>query len=93
MLIDIDSDIVKSAFGEVVTKYRLEAGFRQRAFSREVGISNSHMRAIESGSVSPTLVTLFKVANALNVQPSVLVQEAYEIAVAQTPAADVEHTS
>lgn len=71
-----DSQLVKRAFGEVVSARRNDEGFKQRTFSRVAGISNSHMRGIESGEVSPTLVTLFKIAATLDIEPEQLVGDA-----------------
>ena len=56
---------IKQAFGEVVCRRREAARFDQRPFSRTVGISNSHLRAIESGQVSPTVVTIYKICSVL----------------------------
>ena len=64
----------------VVTRHRLKANFKQRMFARVIGISNSHLRSIESGGVSPTLATICKIASALNADPSDLVREAYTLA-------------
>lgn len=56
----------------------------KRMFARVVGISNSHLRSIESGSVSPTLVTICKIASTLDEEPSKLVDEACELAKCST---------
>ncbi len=44
-----------------------------------VGISNSHLRKIESGETSPTLVTVWKIAAVLEVDPGMLVAETSEL--------------
>lgn len=61
-----DNDLVRNAFGDVLKLRRLKAGFSQRAFARAVGISNSHLRKIESGETSPSLVTVYKFSAVLN---------------------------
>ena len=70
---------IKHALGQVVMKAREDAGFKQRPFARITGISNSHLRSIEAGEVSPTLVTLCKIAATLDVEPSQLVAAACEL--------------
>ena len=67
------------AFGEVVTKHRIDAEYEQRPFARVVGISNSHLRKIEAGETSPTLVTVWKIAAVLEVDPDILLAETSRI--------------
>lgn len=55
-----DNDLVRTMFGRVLRSCRLEAGFSQRSFAKAVGISNSHLRKIESGETSPSLITVYK---------------------------------
>ena len=71
-----ESELLKHSFGAVLTRLRNEAGFKQRMFSRVVGISNSHLRSIEQGKVSPTLTTIYKLAVTLEADPSLMVAEA-----------------
>lgn len=80
VLQEFDPEPIRQAFGAVVARHRIEAGLKQRVFSRIIGISNSHLRSIESGKVSPTLVTICKIASALDVEPSELVSEACAVA-------------
>ena len=68
---------LNKAFGETVTAWRNKRGFNsQREFARIVGISNSHLRKIEGGEVSPRLNTIAKIAEVLEVEAGVLVYEA-----------------
>lgn len=67
--------LVRSAFGKVLATRRLAAGFDQRPFARLVGISNSHLRKLEAGETSPTLVTLYKIANVLKVDAGYLISQ------------------
>lgn len=69
------SALVRVVFGEVLTAHRVAAGFDQRPFSRIVGISNSHLRKIEAGETSPTLVTLYRIAAVLEEDAGNLVVE------------------
>lgn len=70
-----NNQAIRLAFGEVLARHRIAAGFDQRPFSRAVGISNSYLRKIEQGETSPTLVTLSKIAMILGVTPGALVVE------------------
>lgn len=69
------NDLVRATFGEVLAAHRIAAGYDQRPFSRLVGISNSHLRKIETGETSPTLVTLYKIASVLEEDAGTLVIE------------------
>lgn len=71
---------LSAAFGGVVATRRAAMGLGQREFARIVGISNSHLRKIESGEVSPRLLTVVKIAEALGVSPEELVGEACRLA-------------
>ena len=85
------SELVKRAFGKVVAQHRDRAGFKQRQFSRVVGISNSHLRSIETGCVSPTLITICKIAETLEEPPDRLVSEAWEEILAERPRIRVDY--
>ncbi len=74
-----DTELVKVAFGEVIERHRIDADFDQRPFSKIVGISNSHLRKIEAGATCPTLITVWKLASVLEVDPGTLVTEANEV--------------
>jgi len=69
------SELIRISFGKVLAAQRMAAGFGQRAFSRQVGISNSHLRKIEAGETSPTLVTLYKFADVLGVETGWLLSQ------------------
>ena len=83
--------LVKLAFGEVVASHRDRAGMAQRGLSSVAGISNSHLRGIEAGDVSPTLVTICKIAETLDEPPAVLVEEAWEKILAGLPQVSVDY--
>ncbi len=74
-----DTELVKVAFGEVIERHRIDADFDQRPFSKIVGISNSHLRKIETGATCPTLNTVWKIASVLEVDPGTLVTEANQV--------------
>lgn len=86
-----DSELIKKAFGEVLSRHRAAAGYQQRPFSRVVGISNSHLRSIEAGGTSPTLVTLFKLAATLDESPRDIVSEVCDILHETRPSSFIEY--
>ena len=85
------SELMKRAFGKVVALHRDRAGFKQRQFSKVVGISNSHLRGIEAGSVSPTFITICKIAETLEEPPDRLVGEAWEEILAERPRVCIDY--
>jgi transcriptional regulator with XRE-family HTH domain len=61
-----------TAFGEVLQEARTRRGLSQESLAMLVGIHSTHLDELEKGSREPTLVLLFKLADALKVEPSVL---------------------
>ena len=58
--------------GQVIQKFREQKKLSQELVSAFAGIGRTHLSAIERGERKPTLETFFKIANALGVQPSVI---------------------
>lgn len=58
--------------GQVIQKFREQKKQSQELVSGLAGIGRTHLSAIERGERKPTLETFFKIADALNVKPSVL---------------------
>ena len=67
----LDSLIV----GKVIQRFREEKGISQEVLSGFADIGRTHLSAIERGERKPTLETFFKIADALNIRPSVLMEE------------------
>ena len=67
------------AFGEVLRKHRKEAGMTQEQLGFEAGVERNYVSLLELGQRQPTIGTLFGLARALKVQPSVLVKELEEM--------------
>lgn len=91
MITSISSESIRLAFGAIIAREREAAHFKQRPFARMTGISNSHLRSIESGAVSPTLVTICKIAAALEAEPSKLVEDACKLAAKPKELAKLRH--
>ena len=60
--------------GKVIRKLRLRKGLTQEVLSGLAGISRSHLAMIESGSMSASVETLWKIAKALGIKLSVLLE-------------------
>lgn len=58
--------------GKVIQEYREEKGLSQEVVSGLADIGRTHLSAIERGIRKPTLETYFKICDALDVRPSVL---------------------
>lgn len=67
----LDSKIV----GNVIAEERRKKGVSQEVLSGLAGIGRTHLSAIERGERKPTLETLFRISEALNIKMSDIVQE------------------
>ena len=61
--------------GKVIQRCREQRGLSQEIVSGFADIGRTHLSAIERGQRKPTLETFFKIAEALNIPPGVLMQE------------------
>ena len=61
--------------GKVIQRYREQLGLSQEIVSALADIGRTHLSAIERGQRKPTLETFFKIAEALNTRPSILMQQ------------------
>lgn len=58
--------------GTTIRELRQAQDWGLREFARRVGVSHSHLRQIEQGERNPSLAMLRRLAAALEVDPSVL---------------------
>ena len=65
----LDAEIV----GLVIQRFRESRGKSQELVSGFAGIGRTHLSAIERGERKPTLETLYKIAYALDVKPSIII--------------------
>jgi transcriptional regulator with XRE-family HTH domain len=68
------------AFGDALRELREERGLSQEAAALTCGIDRSYFGKIERGTKSPTLGTVWKIADGLDIQPSVLLAHAERLA-------------
>ena len=58
--------------GRVIQRFREKKGMSQELVSGLAGIGRTHLSAIERGERKPTLETFYKIGQAMQVRPSVL---------------------
>lgn len=66
-------DAVK--IGKTICRLRKERHLTQEVFSGLAALDRSHYSKIERGERTPTLETIFKMAQALEIKPSDLIRE------------------
>jgi len=71
----ISSTKLDHAFGKSLRKQRLAKLLTQEALALESNLSRAYISDIEMGKKDPSLFTVFKLANALRLKPSVLIDE------------------
>jgi len=74
-LILISSTKLDHAFGKSLRKRRLAKLLTQENLALESNLSRAYISDIEMGKKDPSLFTIFKLANALRLKPSVLIDE------------------
>lgn len=66
---------VRRRVGQNVKKFRKEAGFSQEDLAFESGLHRTYVSGVERGARNPTVLVLEKLAKALKVHSSALLQE------------------
>ena len=69
---------VKTAFAETLRKYRTEANRSQQDVATKCDMSFRYYQELEAGTKQPTITTLFKIADSLEVTPAELIKPVYE---------------
>lgn len=64
---------VAVAFGRVLREYRERSALSQEDLAAAAQVDRTYISMLERGTRQPTLETLFRIANALDVAPSTLV--------------------
>jgi transcriptional regulator with XRE-family HTH domain len=62
------------AYGKVLRALRAERGLSQEALALEAGIQRNYVSLIERGINQPTITIIFKLASALAVKPSYVIE-------------------
>lgn len=63
------------AIGARISLFRDRAGMTQAELAKRIGCTPQHISAIERGAKTPKLDTFVAIANALRVQPDLLLQD------------------
>ena len=66
---------IDSTFGTVLRKKRLSKKLTQEALSLESSLSRAYISELEMGHKDPSLFTIFKLATALKIKPSTIIDE------------------
>lgn len=66
---------LNQSIAQALIKYRHMAQLSQEELADLAGIHRTYVSQIERGLKMPTLAILFKIASALKIKPSVLIQE------------------
>ena len=64
-----------SGFGKILKLRRNSVNLSQERLGLESGLSRSYISDLENGKKDPSLFTIFKLANALDLKPSALIGE------------------
>jgi transcriptional regulator with XRE-family HTH domain len=67
------------AFGRALRARRLTVGLSQEQLGLESGVQRNFISLIETGQNQPTIITLFKLAAALQLKPSELIVDAEQL--------------
>ena len=64
-----------TAFGKTLRKRRLAKLLTQEVLATEANLSRAYISDLEMGKKDPSLFTVFKLADALKLKPSALIDE------------------
>lgn len=63
------------AFGTVLRRHRMARGFTQEQLAWETKIERAFISELERGVKGPSLLTIFRLAEALGIEPGQMVKE------------------
>ena len=69
-------DPVLVALGEAIRRARTATGLSQEALAADANLDRSYVGGIERGEHNPTVMNIAKIANALRLKPSTLLESA-----------------
>jgi len=73
------ADQVSAAFGRILREQRAAAELSQEQLALSANVDRTFVSQMERGIRQPTLTTLFKLAKALEIQPSTLVSRSEKL--------------
>lgn len=66
---------IREVFGANLQFFREKAGLSQAALADRMGVDRAHISAMERGQQNVTIITLWHVAEALDVKPAELLDD------------------
>ena len=75
----VRGDRLSATFGRVIARHRTQRGWTLRNVAAKSGMTAAHIGILERGNNTPTINTLFLIAEGLGVRPSDLVRELEEL--------------
>lgn len=69
---------IRRIFGANVRRFRIAAGLSQEAVAVKMGVDRAYVSGMERGQQNVTLLTMWHLAEALNVKPADLLDETVE---------------
>lgn len=70
--------LVSLCFGQVLRTLRLEAGMTQEKLGEEAQLQRNYISSLELGQKQPSLLTVFKIAEGLKIQPDRFVGKVHQ---------------
>jgi transcriptional regulator with XRE-family HTH domain len=69
------SQALQTIFGDVIRLCRKEKKFSQERLAMESHLQRSFISRLEGGKTQPTLITIFELAQALDIEPVFIIAE------------------
>lgn len=66
---------MRRLIAENFLRYRLAAGLSQREVADRMGVDRAYVSGLEMGKRNPTIITLWTIAEVLNIKPADLLVE------------------
>ena len=70
----MESPDLQVAFGQVIRELREGAKLSQEALSHQCGLHRTYVSLIERGKNAPSITTLWRLAEALETKPSLIIR-------------------
>ena len=66
-------DLITISFGKVLRRLRQERGYSQELLGARSKLQRKHISALELGDKQPSILTIFRLADALDISPGKLI--------------------
>jgi len=74
-----DQKLVEKSYGQVLRKFRQDKGLSQESLGFRSGYHRTYISLLERGLKSPSLQTVFRLAEALEVEPYEMVKHTQDL--------------